>query len=210
MSIRVLVTDCHELLLQSIKVLLEKESNIEIIDITDDGYECLNIINKKKPDILLISNEINSISGFDVINIIKEQNINIKYIGMADYNERKDILQMYRLGFHGILPKTCAYNDVVNILNDVYKGYICISDKLHNIINEEISIEQSKRQLINSLTKREYDILVLLSTGKYNGEIASLLNISERTVKNHLYSIYKKINVSDRTQAAIFAIHNIV
>lgn len=203
---RVLIADYHQLFLKAIEVLLNQEEDITIVATTDDGYECLDLLNKLKPDILIINKQTKSINGFDVIDIIKKQSIDVKYIGFTEYNNRNDVLRMHKAGFYGILPKTCTMEELKEALRCTYEGKTYVDSNMMNIINQELL--KSEQYQLSSLTKREYEILVLISFGKYNSEIAHNLGISERTVKNHLYSIYKKIQVSDRTQAAIYAINN--
>lgn len=203
---RVLIADYHQLFLKAIEVLLNQEKDITVVATTDDGYECLDLLNKLKPDVLIINKQTKSISGYDVIDIVKKQNIDVKYIGFTEYNNRKDILKMHEAGFYGILPKTCTLEELKEALRCTYEGKTYVDSHMMNIVNQELL--KSEQYQLSSLTKREHEILVLISSGKYNSEIAHKLGISERTVKNHLYSIYKKLEVNDRTQAAIYAINN--
>lgn len=203
---RVLIADYHQLFLKAIEILLNRENDITVVDTTDDGYECLNLLNKLKPDILIINKQTNSICGYDVINIIKSQRIPVKCIGFVEYNNVKDIMKMYKAGFDGIIPKTCTLEELIKALRYIYNGVNYIENNIVNIINNELCKNDVYR--ISSLTKRELEILILISSGKYNSEIANNLGITERTVKNHISSIYKKLKVNDRTQAAIYALNN--
>ena len=118
------------------------------------------------------------------------------------------MVQAMDYGCDGYILKDSDFATLVEAIETVYEGKTYIEPSLTNLLNANLAERDVMQDKINELTKREVEVLKLLANGMFNKEIAATLNISERTVKNHVSNIFKKIMVSDRTQAAVFAIKN--
>jgi DNA-binding NarL/FixJ family response regulator len=147
-------------------------------------------------------------NGFEVLERIHEMSLDVKVIILTVHNEIKYLVKATEIGVDGYIMKDADYEDLRSAVLTVYNGERYIQPKLIPYLNHYLINKENSKDIIDSLTKREVDVLRLLAKGGSNRDIAVQLDISERTVKNHILSIFKKINVTDRTQAAIFAIKN--
>lgn len=208
MPINVLIADDHTIVREGVKCILENTSDVEVIAEASDGYECLNAINKTNPNVVLLDISMPNLDGLKVLQIMREQKMNAKVLIMTAKEEPEYLLKAVDMGCDGYILKKSDSVSLRKAIHSVYNGEMYIEPELKSVLDETVSIRDSAVDRLNDLTRREIDVLKLLAEGLFNKEIASRLNISERTVKNHVSNIFKKISVSDRTQAAVFAIKN--
>ena len=147
-------------------------------------------------------------NGIEVLQAIKIQEYNIKVLMLTIHNEVEYVLKAIDLGADGYILKDSGSRELFKAVECVYNGERFIQPELTPALNSKLIARSTEQTLIDELTKREVQVLKLLAEGLFNKEIADMLAISERTVKNHISNIFKKIGVADRTQAAVFAIRN--
>lgn len=208
MSIKVMLADDHVLIREGIRQLLEFDGSIEVIDEANDGEECLQKLVTSKPEVLLLDINMPKKNGVEVLQEIKSKGINVKVLILTVHNEVEYLLKTVDIGVDGYILKDAELSELKKAINAVYNGENYIQPNLVPALNNRLVSRDVDRDKIDSLTKRELEVLIQVANGMFNKEIATSLNISERTVKNHLSNIFKKIDVSDRTQAAVFAIKN--
>ncbi|MFV0465806.1 MAG: response regulator [Lachnospiraceae bacterium] len=208
MSIRVMITDDHSLVREGIKQLLELNGDFIIVAEASDGEDCLMKLPVIKPDVLLLDINMPKKNGLEVLKILKSSHSKTKVIILTVHNEIEYLLKAVELGINGYLLKDSKSQELKKAILAVYNNDTYIQPSLIPLLNAKMLLKDSDYMKIDSLTRREMDVLKDMAIGMYNKEIAAKLNISERTVKNHISNIFKKINVSDRTQAAVFAIRN--
>ena len=208
MAIRVFLADDHMMVREGLKQLLELSDKIEVIGEAGDGYECLNLVNKTNPDVVLLDINMPNLDGLKVLQIMREQKMKNKVIFLTIHKEIDYLVQAMDYGCDGYILKDSDSATLVEAIEIVYSGQTYIEPSLTNLLNANLAERDVMKDKINELTKREVEVLKLLANGMFNKEIAATLNISERTVKNHVSNIFKKIMVSDRTQAAVFKIKN--
>lgn len=208
MSIKVMLADDHVLIREGIRQLLEFDGSIEVIDEANDGVECLEKLEKSKPEVLLLDINMPKKNGVEVLQEIKKKNIDVKVLILTVHNEVEYLLKAVDIGVDGYILKDAELAELKKAINAVLEGENYIQPNLIPALNDRLVSRDVDKDKINSLTKRELEVLIQVANGMFNKEIADSLNISERTVKNHLSNIFKKIDVSDRTQAAVFAIKN--
>lgn len=208
MSIKVMLADDHVLIREGIRQLLEFDGSIEVIDEANDGDECLEKIVNSKPEVLLLDINMPKKNGIEVLQEIKDQNIDIKVLILTVHNEVDYLLKAVDIGVDGYILKDSGSAELKKAINAVISGENYIQPKLIPALNSKLVSRDNDKDKIDSLTNREMDVLICVANGMFNREIADNLCISERTVKNHITSIFKKIDVADRTQAAVFAIKN--
>lgn len=208
MAINVLLADDHLMLREGLKNLLEIDGEIKVIAEANDGFECLNLINKKNPDVILLDINMPNLDGLQVLNIMKEQKMNYKVIVLTIHKEIQYLIQALDMGCQGYILKDSDSTTLKNAIVEVYNGETYIEPSLTPLLNSSLAERDVMNDKLNDLTKRETEVLKLVVSGLFNKEIASKLSISERTVKNHISNIFRKIEVSDRSQAAVFAIKN--
>lgn len=208
MSIRVMITDDHVLIREGIRQLLEFDGNIEVVAEAGDGEECLKKISEVNPEVLLLDINMPKKNGIEVLEEIKEKGIDVKVLILTVHNEIEYLLKAVDIGVDGYILKDSESSELKKAINAVLAGESYIQPTLITALNSRLVSRDTDKDKIDSLTKRELEVLVQVANGMFNKEIAISLDISERTVKNHISNIFKKIDVADRTQAAVFAIKN--
>lgn len=208
MSIKVMLADDHVLMREGIRQLLEFDGSIEVIEEANDGEECLKKLEKVKPDVLLLDINMPKLNGIEVLEEIKRKNINVKVLILTVHNEVDYLIRAVDIGVDGYILKDSESAELKKAIMTVMYGESYIQPKLIPMLNKRLIARDSDKEKIESLTGREKEVLIEVANGMFNKEIATSLHISERTVKNHISNIFKKLDVSDRTQAAVFAIKN--
>ncbi len=207
-KINVMVADDHSMVREGIMNLLELDDNITVVGFAKDGIDCLKKVQELKPDVLLLDINMPNMNGIEVLKELKSRKNKVKVIMLTIHNEGEYILKAVEIGCEGYVLKDSDSATLKKAIYSVYIGEAFIQPDLIPILNQKLMNKGAEDEQLEKLTKREVEVLILLSEGLFNKEIAYKLNISERTVKNHISNIFKKINVSDRTQAAVFAIKN--
>ena len=208
MSIKVMIADDHVLMREGLKQLLEFDGSIKVIAEAANGVECLESLKTIKPEVLLLDINMPNKNGIEVLKEIRENDIDIKVLMLTVHNEVEYLLKAIDIGVDGYILKDSESAELKKAINYVYNGESYIQSSLITSLNSRLVNRDMDKEKIESLTKRELEVLIQVANGMFNKEIAVILSISERTVKNHISNIFKKIEVSDRTQAAVFAIKN--
>ena len=208
MAINVMITDDHSMIREGLKQLLELEGDFKVIAEAADGIECMNKLEEVTPDVLLLDINMPNMNGLEVLQKMKDKKLKIKVLVLTIHSEVEYLLKAVDIGINGYLLKDSESAELKKAISVVASGENYIQPSLIPVLNAKMIDRDSDSVKIESLTKRELEVLKNLSYGMYNKEIAEKLDISERTVKNHISNIFKKIEVTDRTQAAVFAIRN--
>ena len=208
MAVNVMIADDHSMIREGLKQLLELEGEFKVIEEACDGIECLSKLEKIIPDVLLLDINMPNMNGLEVLQKIKDNKIKVKVLVLTVHNEVEYLLKAVDIGIKGYLLKDSESAELKKAILSVVNGENYIQPSLIPVLNAKMIDRDKDTVKIESLTKRELEVLKNLSYGMYNKEIAEKLDISERTVKNHISNIFKKIEVTDRTQAAVFAIRN--
>ena len=208
-AIKLVIADDHSLIREGLKQLLELEGQFKVIAEASDGVECLEILSKEAPDVLLLDINMPNKNGLDVLKELNQSgNRKVKVLVLTVHNEVEYLIKAVELGVDGYVLKDSESSELKKAIITILNGETYIQPDLIPMLNAKMISMENDYDKIDSLTKRELDVLKNLAIGMYNKEIATKLEISERTVKNHVSNIFKKIGVSDRTQAAVFAIRN--
>lgn len=208
MAVNILLADDHRMVREGIRCLLENVPEFNVIGEAADGYECISLVNKTKPNIVLLDIDMPDMNGIETLRVIKEQKMLCKVIMLTRHNEIDYLMKALEIGCDGYILKESSFDTLKKAIFKVYSGNKYIEPNMMPLLNVNMQEKSNVKKKISELTRREIDVLKMIASGSFNKEIASTLNISERTVKNHVSNIFKKIEVSDRTQAAVFAIKN--
>lgn len=208
MAVNVMITDDHSMIREGLKQLLELEGDFKVVAEAADGVECISKLEEVTPDVLLLDINMPNMNGLEVLQKMKEKRIKVKVLVLTIHSEVEYLLKAVDIGVNGYLLKDSESAELKKAINTVVNGENYIQPSLIPVLNAKMIDRDKDIVKIESLTKRELEVLKNLSYGMYNKEIAEKLDISERTVKNHISNIFKKIEVTDRTQAAVFAIRN--
>jgi len=210
--IRILIADDHSLVRQGLKQIVELEEDLKVIAQASNGAEAVDLALKYKPDVILMDINMPVMNGIQAITCLKEKKCPSKIIILTIHTDREYLIKIVQLGAQGYVLKDADSDVLINAIHTVYKGETFIQpnmaiELIKEFSNGKVPSQAKEKEL---LTQRELEVLELIAEGMLNKEIASALYISEKTVKNHVSNIFRKLNVSDRTQAAIYAFkHNI-
>ena len=206
--IRVLIADDHKMVREGLRRILEFDGEIQVIDEADNGEECIKKIRSSKPDIVLLDINMPVMNGIEALQEIRKKKLKTKVIILTVDNEIEYLLRAVDIGIDGYVLKDSDAHELIRAVTSVYEGDKFIQPSLIPLLNSKLIARDLDAERLEQLSKREIEVLKLVAVGMFNKEIGVELGISERTVKNHLSSIFKKIDSSDRTQAAVFAIRN--
>lgn len=206
MSISIVLTDNHNVVRDGINSLFLTDSDFEVKEQFNYGKDCLSYISKNKIDIVITDLKLPDIDGFKLLEKIRKTSSNTKVVFLTESVETADIVCAYDLEADGYISKTISFNNLTESLKTIMNGEKYYEPDILPLLNKKLLERDTRLDLLTKLTNREKQILCNVANGMSNKEIAVECNISERTVKNHLSNIFQKIEVADRTQAAVFAI----
>ncbi|MPM04434.1 Transcriptional regulatory protein DegU [bioreactor metagenome] len=217
MPIKLLIADDHALLRQGIKNVLELESDLIVLGEAADGEEALTKTAELEPDILLLDINMPRMNGLEVARKLRDVKSKVKVIILTIHDDENYVIEVIKAGAVGYLLKDVEPGMLVNAIRTVYQGESFIYPTLAKQLLNEITRQEDKkheaaknleRRREERLTYREIEVLQLICKGMSNQTIAQTLYLSEKTVKNHLTNIFRKISVNDRTQAVLYALKN--
>lgn len=202
-SIRLLVVDDHPPMRYGLVALVRSQPDMEVIAEAADGEEAVEVYADVRPDVVLMDLRMPGMGGVEAILAIRKDDPEARIIVLSTYDMDEDIHRAIQSGAKSYLLKDMSTEEVAETIREVYQG----GTSLPRQVAERLS-QRLQRQ---SLTERERDVLAALVKGRSNKEISSSLHISEDTVKSHLKTLFTKLQVRDRTEAAVAAIrHGIV
>ena len=203
-QIRIVIADDHSMIREGLKQLLELDGDIVVVEEAANGEECLKIIQCVQPDVVLLDINMPVMDGLKMLEILRSsQWKNQKVIILTIHNEIEYLMKAMEIGIDGYVLKDADSAILKQAIVTVNQGEEYIDYSMLPLLKEKITQEKEQRE-DDKLTRREIEVLKLLAEGLFNKEIAYKLSISEKTVKNHVSNIFKKIGVSDRTQAAVY------
>jgi two-component system NarL family response regulator len=197
-SIRVLVVEDHHVVRQGLVALLSVVDGLEVVGEAADGVEAIVQFRKHQPDVTLIDLRLPRLSGVEVIERIRMETPQARFIVLTTYDGDEDIYRAMQAGARAYLLKGMTSEELIATIRTVDAGKSYIPPAIAEKLAERMGTEE--------LTPREFDVLEQIVRGKSNKEIATELEISEATVKTHINSMLGKLGVTDRTQAATAAI----
>ena len=209
--IKVLIADDHRIVREGLMAILKTKENIEVVGEAQDGQEAIEKVRTLEPDVVLMDVSMPRMGGVEATRQIKREFPHIGIIALTMYDEQQYIFDLVRAGATGYLLKDTESSQIVEAIRAIYRGESLIHPSVASKILAEFSLLAQKKGKKPSwedhdLTEREVTVLRLVADGKTNKEIANNLNLSEKTVKNHVRNIFHKLQVYDRTQAAILGI----
>lgn len=213
-KIKIIIIDDHPLVREGLRKILDMEEELKVIDEAGDGQGAINLTRRLKPDVILMDINMPGTNGIEATRVIKRELPSVGIIALTIHEEEEYVLELVRAGVSGYVLKDIAPAKLIETIKIVAKGHSVIDPSITNKIFGEISRLSRHRRMREdweNLTEREMDVLKLMAKGFSNKEIAQDLTISEKTVKNHITNIFRKLQVEDRTQAVLFAIkHHLV
>jgi DNA-binding NarL/FixJ family response regulator len=196
--IRVLIADDHAVVRQGLKTFLDLQEDIEVVAEAADGVEALEAAERVEPDVVLIDLVMPRLDGIEAIRRLREQVPSARAIVLSSFVDDDKLFPAVRAGAAGYLLKDVQPQDLVEAIRTVHGGGALLHPQVAARLLEELTEDP--------LTPREREVLVLIGRGMPNKLIARELSLSEKTVKAHVSSILAKLGVTDRTQAALYAV----
>jgi two-component system, NarL family, nitrate/nitrite response regulator NarL len=209
-AIRILVADDHAIFRDGLRKLLEVADDVQIIGEASNGVECVKMLGKFKPDILLLDLRMPEKDGLGVLEEVNFDSLPTRVIVLTAAEDDRDVVRAMRLGARGVVLKQSASDLLLKSIRKVYDGEIWLDNRMTAEVIDAFkkSSESGQRREKPLLSDREKEIVQLVAQGFRNREIGEKLFISEQTVKNHLHNIFDKLGVSDRLELALYAIHH--
>lgn len=212
-KIKVMIADDHAMVRQGLKTILELEDDICVVSQAANGEEAVSQAKALKPDIILMDINMPVLNGLQAIKLLKEEDACYKIIVLTLHQDREYLFKTLQLGCEGYVLKDAESSVLIEAIRSVHREQTYIQPNMTSELVKEfnrVTLIEHDKTITNNLTSRELEVLKLIAEGMINKEIAKYLYISEKTVKNHISNIFKKLDVNDRTQAAIYAFkHNI-
>ncbi|MFT5872941.1 MAG: two-component system response regulator DegU [Clostridium sp.] len=206
-GIKVLIADDHDLIRQGLKRIISFEEDIVIVGEAENGEKVLTMLNICQPDVILLDMKMPLMDGLEVLQRAKKGSKTIKVIMLTVENDRTFILNSIDKGADGYVLKDSAGTEIVEAIRTVYGGNKYIDKSLVSVLFSGFKSKDKKEEcILDSLTKREIEVLLYISKGLSNKDIGERLFLSEKTVKNYATNLFKKIKAHDRVHATIFAL----
>ena len=208
--VRILVADDHAIFRDGLRKLLEGSDEVQIVGEASNGNECIKMLAKLKPEILLLDLRMPEKDGLAVLEEINFDSLPTRVIVLTAAEDDRDVVRAMRLGARGVVLKQSASDLLLKSIRKVNDGEIWLDNRMTAEVIDAFkkSAEAGQRREKPLLSDREKEIVQLVAQGFRNREIGEKLFISEQTVKNHLHNIFDKLGVSDRLELALYAIHH--
>lgn len=210
MSIRVVIVDDQFVVCEGLRGILSAASNIQIVGEAYDGSRALEVIEETQPDVVLMDLKMPGMNGVQATLAIRERWPDIQVLVLTTYDSDEWVFDAIRAGASGYLLKDTPRTEMIAAIEETAAGKTVVdSDVAGKLFSHISQISPAPASaLIAELSAREIDVLKLLARGLTNADIAARLYLSEGTVRNHVSSILAKLDVADRTQAALLALRH--
>jgi NarL family two-component system response regulator LiaR len=206
--IRVLIADDHAVVRQGLRTFLELQEDIEVVGDVADGSAAVEAALARSPDVVLMDLLMPEIGGVEAIRLIREQRPQARVLVLTSFQEDEQIFPAVRAGAAGYLLKDVEPHELVRAIRAAHEGEALLHPAVAARLMEEFASEHGPSVAESSLTDREREVLELIGRGLPNKLIARELGIAEKTVKTHVSAVLAKLGVTDRTQAALYAVRN--
>ncbi len=207
---KVIICDDQAIVRDGLELLLKLEHDIQVVGLAQDGAEAVDLAAKTSPDLVLMDLKMPGVNGVEATRQICSLYPNVKVLVLTTFDDDEWVFDAVRAGASGYLLKDTPRDKVIEAIRGTMAGKSYVDPMIAGKILGQVANQQERPQTLiaEKLTGRELEILRLIAHGFSNSDIAERLHLSEGTVRNHVSAIFSKLNVSDRTQAAIVAIRH--
>lgn len=206
-AIRVLLVDDHQVVRRGLRTFLEVQDDIEVVGEAADGAEGVDRAEELRPDVILMDIRMPGMDGVDALRRLRELGNPARTLIVTSFTEQRTVVPALRAGAAGYVYKDVDPDALAGAIRSVHAGHILLQPEVAGALlsQEEVNSGQGRG---GSLTEREREVLGLIADGRSNREIARALVLSEKTVKTHVSNILMKLDLADRTQAALWAVRH--
>ncbi|WP_405803149.1 response regulator [Streptomyces sp. NBC_01187] len=203
--IRVLLVDDHQVVRRGLRTFLEVQDDIEVVGEATDGDEGVARAEELRPDVVLMDVKMPGTDGIDALRLLRERDNKARVLIVTSFTEQRTVVPALRAGAAGYVYKDIDPEALAGAIRSVHAGHVLLQPEVAGAL---LSDDQGGSGRGPSLTEREREVLGLIADGRSNREIARALVLSEKTVKTHVSNILMKLDLSDRTQAALWAVRH--
>jgi DNA-binding NarL/FixJ family response regulator len=202
------LADDHTIVRHGLSESIQREESFEVVGQAKDGLSTIEMVRKLSPDIVLMDISMPDINGMEATRQIVRDNSNVKVIALSMHSSRKFVTEMFKAGASGYLLKDCEFNELVDAIKSVNSGRTYLSPLItdivvDNFVRNSVTPESS---VFSTLSKREREVLQLMSEGKTTKQIGLCLHISPKTVEAHRLKVMNKLNIDNIAQLTKYAI----
>jgi DNA-binding NarL/FixJ family response regulator len=201
--IGVVIADDHEMVLRGLRMTINSETDMELLGEARNGNQAVELAREMKPDVILVDLQMPELDGIQAANIIHDQNPDIAILVLTSFGDDSQLFSAMRAGISGYLLKDMDGEELVNAIRGAVRGEPQLHPDIARRLMERVPLPSDP---FKDLTSREKDVLILIARGFSNKEIGQALSLTEATVKGYVSAILSKLNISDRTQAALIAV----
>jgi two-component system, NarL family, response regulator LiaR len=205
MTIRVLITDDHKVVRRGLRGFLELDPALEVVGEASNGEEALRLAQRLEPDVVLMDLLMPLMDGIDATREIRRELPDVEVVALTSVLEDASVTGAIRAGAIGYLLKTTDADELCEAIKAAAAGQVRLAPEAAARLMREVRAPENPEALTEPLTEREAEVLELIARGKANKQIARELFVAMSTVKTHVNNLYRKLNVSSRTQAALYA-----
>ncbi|MEU6366010.1 response regulator transcription factor [Streptomyces sp. NPDC046931] len=206
-AIKVLLVDDHQVVRRGLRTFLEVQDDIEVVGEASDGAEGIARAQELTPDVVLMDVKMPGMDGIDALRRLRALDHPARVLIVTSFTEQRTVVPALRAGAAGYVYKDVDPDALAGAIRSVHAGHILLQPEVADALlsQEETNSGQGRG---GSLTEREREVLALIADGRSNREIARALVLSEKTVKTHVSNILMKLDLADRTQAALWAVRH--
>lgn len=210
--IRVLIIDDHTLFRSGIRLLLQRQKGFEVVGEAGDGLEGVKLAKRLKPDVVLLDLHMPGTGGLEALLLLREDLPQVQVVMLTVSEDAQDLLEALHVGARGYLLKNIETDFLLDSIRRAASGESVMSPQMAIRLADAVRMPQKSLKAAvaetNKLSPREAEIIVMLAAGASNKEIARRLELAESTVKIHVQGIFRKLNLTSRVQAAVFAVEH--
>ena len=204
--IRVLLVDDHQVVRRGLRTFLEVQGDIEVVGEAADGQEGVERAAELRPDVILMDVKMPGTDGIDALRLLREAGSTARVLVVTSFTEQRTVVPALKAGAAGYVYKDVDPVALADAIRSVHAGHVLLQPEVAGALLSQDEGGGTGRA--GSLTDREREVLALIAEGRSNREIARALVLSEKTVKTHVSNILMKLDLADRTQAALWAVRN--
>ncbi|MFE0630134.1 response regulator [Streptomyces sp. NPDC058864] len=205
--IRVLLVDDHQVVRRGLRTFLEVQPDIEVVGEAGDGEEGVERAGELDPDVILMDVRMPGVDGIEALRRLRDEGCKARVLIVTSFTEQRTVVPALRAGAAGYVYKDVDPDALAGAIRSVHAGHVLLQPEVADaLLSQEDTTPGQGRG--GTLTDREREVLSLIAEGRSNREIARALVLSEKTVKTHVSNILMKLDLSDRTQAALWAVRH--
>jgi DNA-binding NarL/FixJ family response regulator len=203
---RIMVVDDQNLFRSGLVRLLEADPRVQVVGQAVDGLDVIKKVTSLKPDVILMDLKMPNLDGIEATRRVVAEHPEVKILILTTFETDSYVLQALRAGASGYVLKDAQIDSIVSSILAVISGERVMASAVANRVIDMLSGNSTQKEFYDGLTAREVEILKLIAMGQANKQIARRLDISEKTVRNHVSNMYEKLHIYDRSQAVLYAV----